>query len=151
MTILGNYTLHTKLGKGSFANVYRATSNTNGEEYAVKVISIEKLGTDPRLHQNLTSEIEIMRDYNHEGICRLYEHFSTPKHINLVIEFCAGGDLQKFIKKHSRLSNNTTKYFIKQLALGLRFLHQKNIIHRDIKSQVISIYFIFFLFTHKIK
>ena len=136
MTTLGNYTLHSKLGKGSFANVYKASSNINGRDFAIKVISIEKLGSDPRLHQNLTSEIEIMRDYNHVGICRLFEHFTTPKHINLVIEYCAGGDLQKFIKRHTKLSNIVTKTFLKQLAFGLQFLHQKNIIHRDIKSQV---------------
>ncbi len=135
---VGQYCLFQKLGKGSFANVYKAYHVVNKKEFAIKVISLDKLGNDERLHQNLLSEIGIMRDYHHESIVLLVEHFTSANRIYLVLEFCAGGDLQKFIRKHTRLDEiKCVRRFIFQLASGLDFLHKKNIIHRDIKSQVI--------------
>jgi serine/threonine-protein kinase ULK/ATG1 len=134
---IGNYELTQKLGEGSFALVFRGIHIVSKSEVAVKVIPIEKLGNDPRLHQNLMSEIAIMRDYIHEGICRLFESFSSKSSIYLVLEYCAGGDLQKYIRKNGRLNEYiSVRRFLKQLADGLKFLHDKNIIHRDIKSQV---------------
>lgn len=135
MTPWGNYKLTQKLGKGSFASVFKAIDERTGEIVAIKVISIERLGNDQRLHQNLMSEIDIMKNYIHPCICQLHENFSNSKHISLVIQYCAGGDLQKFIRKSTRLSEGLTRKFLVQLAAGLEFLHEKNIIHRDIKSQ----------------
>jgi serine/threonine-protein kinase ULK2 len=136
---VGNYELVSKIGKGSFASVYKARNIKTGTVVALKVITIERLGEDERLHQNLTSEIEIMRDYNHTNICLLHEHFNTKKHINLVIEFCAGGDLQKYIRGKGRLREAVSRKFIAQLADGLEFLHSKSVVHRDIKSQVFKL------------
>lgn len=136
MTSWGNnYKLTQKLGKGSFASVYKAVDERTGETVAIKVISIERIGNDQRLHQNLMSEIDIMKNYKHSCICQLRENFSSSKHISLVLQYCAGGDLQKFIRKTTRLSESVTRKFLVQLAAGLGFLHEKNIIHRDIKSQ----------------
>lgn len=136
---VGNYELVSKIGKGSFASVYKARNINTGALVALKVIALERLGEDERLHQNLTSEIGIMRDYNHTNICLLHEHFNTKKHINLVIEFCAGGDLQKYIRSKGRLREIVSRSFIAQLADGLDFLHSKNVVHRDIKSQVLKL------------
>jgi len=133
---LGSYDLISKIGKGSFASVYKARNGKDGNIVALKVIALDRLGEDERLRQNLTSEIEIMRDYNHPNICLLHEHFTTSKHINLVIEYCPGGDLQKYIRARGRLREEVARIFITQLSAGLDFLHRKNVIHRDIKSQV---------------
>mmetsp|Transcript_2785 Transcript_2785/g.4197 ORF Transcript_2785/g.4197 Transcript_2785/m.4197 type:complete len:808 (-) Transcript_2785:541-2964(-) len=131
---VGNYTLVNKLGSGSYAHVYKATNNTTGELYAVKVISREKLGS-VKLQENLDNEISIMRDYSHINIVRLFDHFTSSRHIYLALEYCAGGDLQKYIKRYSRIEERVARRFLYQLAQGLKFLHQKNIIHRDIKPQ----------------
>ena len=58
----------------SYIQVYKATNNTTGELYAVKVISREKLGS-VKLQENLDNEISIMRDYSHINIVRLFDHF----------------------------------------------------------------------------
>jgi serine/threonine protein kinase len=66
----------------------------------------------------------------------------------MVFEYCAGGDLARYIHKNKRLSESKAQYFMKQLgkakvpsnyslisitASALRFLRSKNIIHRDLK------------------
>ena len=134
--VVNNYQLCTLLGKGSYAKVYKAVKLDTGEDYAVKAIDMEKIGVDETLRRNLSHEIAIMRGCCHENLCRLVEHFQGSKHIYLVLEYCAGGDLQKFIRKSGRLPEfHVVRTFMKQLSSGLNFLHSRQIIHRDIKSQ----------------
>lgn len=128
---VGKYELISRLGEGSYAKVYRGRDGNTGEEYALKVISKDKLG-DPRLQDNLDSEISIMRDYLHENIVRLYDHFNSSRYIYLVLELCKG-DLSKYIKSCIVLEERVVHKFLQQLAHGLLFLHKKNLIHRDLK------------------
>jgi len=131
---VGNYTLVEKLGQGSYATVYKAHHKSNGGDYAVKVISREKIGS-AKLQMNLEQEISIMKEINHENVVRLFGTFTSKNNIYLVLEFCGGGDLQLFIRKNKRLEESVARRFLIQLARGLHFLHSKNIIHRDIKPQ----------------
>ena len=166
--VVGNYELTSKLGSGSYAQVYKSTNLKTGEHYAIKAISkgtkyslynlpqhdhlsiqrhsftpypsftfsfvtiTEKVG-DPKLMENLEQEIAIMRDYLHENIVQLFEHFSSQRYIYLVLELCPGGDLSKYIKKRGRIDEVVTHGFLKQISDGLQFLQSKNVIHRDLK------------------
>ena len=117
---------------GSYAQVYKCVNLKSRECFAIKAISREKIG-DPKLMENLEQEISIMRDYHHENIVQLFEHFSSTRYIYLVLELCPGGDLSKYIKKCSRLDESAAQGFLLQLAKGLCFLQQNNVIHRDLK------------------
>lgn len=129
---VGDYMLKDKIGKGSYADVYKGYHKTTSVKHAIKVIFKENL-SDPKLLQGLESEIRIMREFNHENIVKLYEYFSSEKNFYLVLELCEGGDLSKFIKKRKRLSERVAHSFLLQLANGLSFLQERNFIHRDLK------------------
>ena len=109
-----------------------------------------------KLKENLTSEINILMALQHPHIVCLVDCFETPKHINLIMEYCSLGDLSYFIKKRDRLAEHETtvdmatkyptspnggfhevvvRHFLKQLASALEFLRAKNLVHRDIKPQ----------------
>jgi serine/threonine protein kinase len=66
-------------------------------------------------------------------VVKLYETFETSRHIMLVMELCAGGDLLNFVRKRKKLTEETAKVIFKQIIEGLGYIHSKNIIHRDIK------------------
>jgi serine/threonine-protein kinase ULK2 len=83
--------------------------------------------------ENLEQEISIMRDYLHENIVQLFEHFSSTRYIYLVLELCAGGDLSKYVRKKTRIEERVAHGFLKQIVDGLQFLQKKNVIHRDLK------------------
>eukprot|EP00614_Pseudopedinella_elastica_P028879 CAMPEP_0172625410 /NCGR_PEP_ID=MMETSP1068-20121228/143676_1 /TAXON_ID=35684 /ORGANISM="Pseudopedinella elastica, Strain CCMP716" /LENGTH=282 /DNA_ID=CAMNT_0013434689 /DNA_START=281 /DNA_END=1126 /DNA_ORIENTATION=- len=133
MTGLEGYSLGSELGRGSFAKVYLAVLQTTGDERAVKKIDRSRLS--PKLLQNLESEISILRDFQHENIVKLHGIDKSKSHIFLVLEYCGGGDLHKFIKQHGRLSEATSQRFMRHLASGLVFLYERQLIHRDIKPQ----------------
>mmetsp|Transcript_60599 Transcript_60599/g.118780 ORF Transcript_60599/g.118780 Transcript_60599/m.118780 type:complete len:504 (-) Transcript_60599:187-1698(-) len=130
---LDEYFLGKELGRGSFAKVYLAIHETTRESRAVKKIDRTRLSA--KLLTNLESEISILRDFQHENIVKLYGIKKTREHIYLVLEFCSGGDLHKFIKTQGRLSEAVSQRFMRHLASGLVFLWQKQLIHRDIKPQ----------------
>ncbi len=129
---VGEYVLKEKIGKGSYADVYKGVHKITGLKYAIKTICKENL-SDPKLLMGLESEIKIMREFFHENIVRLHEYFSSEKNFYLVLELCEGGDLSKYIKKNKRISERVSHSFLLQLANGLSFLQEKNFIHRDLK------------------
>ena len=64
---------------------------------------------------------------------KLYETFETGRHIMLVMELCAGGDLLNFVRKRKKLDEETAKVIFKQVIEGIGYVHSKKILHRDIK------------------
>ena len=129
---VGNYQLKEKIGKGTYADVYKGINKKTGEKYAIKTISKDIL-SEPKLLAGLKCEIDIMKDFIHPNLLRLVEYFSSEKNFYLVLELCEGGDLNKFIRKRKRLSEGLAQAFLIQLASGLSFLQERNFIHRDLK------------------
>ena len=131
---LGEYILGSELGRGSFSKVYLATHERDPRrQRAVKKIQAARLTA--KLLQNLESEISILRNFQHENIVSLDGIEKTASHIYLMLEFCAGGDLHKYIKSQGRLAEPVAQHFMRHLAAGLAFLYQRQLIHRDIKPQ----------------
>jgi serine/threonine-protein kinase ULK/ATG1 len=130
---VGDYQIKERIGKGSFAEVYLGTNLVDGKRYAIKVISKELMNSEPKLAAGLESEIRIMHEFIHPHIVRLHRYFSSEKNFFLVLDYCQGGDLSKFIRKKGRLSEPAALRFLHQLAEGLHFLKEKNFVHRDLK------------------
>lgn len=69
----------------------------------------------------------------HDHVVKIYETIETEKHIIIVMELCAGGDLLNYVRKRRRLKEPFAKKIFKQIIDGLNYIHSKNIAHRDIK------------------
>jgi serine/threonine protein kinase len=103
------------------------------EEFvAIKSINKEFL-EDEKSKKKVMQEVSILKRTRHHNIVRLYETFESKKHILLVMENCAGGDLLNYVRKRRRLNEDLAKYVFRQMIDGLRYCHSKNILHRDIK------------------
>jgi serine/threonine-protein kinase ULK/ATG1 len=128
-----------KIGKGSFATVYLGHHANNPKNLvAIKVVDVDRLSrNNEKLKRHLESEISIMKSIQHEHIVRQLDVVMDPQgeYIYVVLEFCEGGDFSKFLKKHKRLPEEQARYFLGQLADGLKHLHERSIIHRDLKPQ----------------
>lgn len=98
------------------------------QEAAIKHISQERLTV--KLQENLESEISILKNHAHRNIVRLYDIERNDRHIYIVLEYCRGGDLQRFIKgqPRGRLSEGTARHFMRHLAAGLKFLNDRNLV-----------------------
>ena len=150
---VAGYRLEQKLGSGSFASVYKAVkysspdngtesdSNNNNsslpEVVAIKRIDRSSNKITKKVLENLDLEISILETYRHPNIVCLHQAHKSSEHFDLILEYCAGGDLQGLIRtrKLGRLSEPLARRLMRGLTAGLAFLASQNLIHRDIKPQ----------------
>lgn len=139
-SVVGNYIIEEEIGQGSFATVYRARHQTTNALVAIKSVSLNLLSA--KLLSNLDSEIAILRTLQHPHIVSLKDCIKTSHHIHLIMEYCSSGDLSNYIKTSqaagypaSGLDPTLVRGLLAQLASSLRFLRERNLIHRDVKPQ----------------
>ena len=72
-------------------------------------------------------------------IVKMFETYETKKHICIVMEYICAGDLLSYIKKRSKLTEPIAKFIFKQIILAIQYIHNHNIVHRDIKLDNILI------------
>jgi len=118
------------INKGHMARVYILKNQDTNEYFAGKIISKEKLTGKQK--NRLRPEIRIHKQLNHDNIVKFVSFFETPDSYVIVLELCSLS-LLELIKSRKRLTENEVRYYIKQIIEGLKYLHDKKIIHRDLK------------------
>jgi len=128
---VGRYLLDKRIGKGSYAQVWLGHCEDSEDTVAVKVISRHTVNETAQLRQ----EVSVLKRINHDNIVKFIDLKKSVGHYYLVLEYCAGGDLAKFIRSHGRIREESAQKFLRQLSAGLLTLHRLNFIHRDLKPQ----------------
>lgn len=83
----------------------------------------------------LTREIHHHRQLHHPHVTQLYEVIATESNIWLVTELCSGGELFDYLAEKGRLEEEETRVFFGQLCLAVAYVHEKGIVHRDLKLE----------------
>ncbi|NWV43085.1 ULK3 kinase, partial [Grantiella picta] len=131
---LDQFILTERLGSGTYATVYKAYRKRDTRE-VVAVKCVNKRSLNRASVENLLTEIEILKTIRHPNIVELKDFQWDSDHIYLIMEFCAGGDLSRFIRMRRILPEKVARIFLQQLACALKFLHDRNISHLDLKPQ----------------
>eukprot|EP00756_Hemistasia_phaeocysticola_P048893 Hpha_TRINITY_DN23307_c0_g1::TRINITY_DN23307_c0_g1_i1::g.96866::m.96866 len=122
------------LGSGRYGRVYLCRSKANPSELrAVKVLQKEDLRTDTALN-HLVTEIVVLMGNRHESMLPLYNVLHCAKSVYLVMERGKGRNLMDLVKARTRLEVLVVRRIMKQLLAVLNFLHQRGIVHRDVKA-----------------
>lgn len=123
--------LKRELGRGSFGIVHEA--EWNFQTVAVKCYAGTRL--PERIAAEIRHEVAIMLRLQHECLVRLWGLVQENSHpAMLVMEYGANGSLYDYLKSNQAISWSTRLRLAKELSRGLAYLHQENIVHRDIKS-----------------
>ena len=135
---MDNFEIIDILGEGSFSIVYKVKRKLDNQIYALKKVSLQNLIEKKIL--NSLNEIRILASIKSNNVISYKEAFYEEKENSLIIvmEYADNGDLLKKIKKLKKTKiffeeKEIWKIFI-QLIIGLKSLHDLNILHRDIKS-----------------
>lgn len=126
------YTLHEKLGYGSFSRVYKAKAN--GRESACKVIDLEKTSNDYR-NKFLPRELYTLRRLRHPNIIFIYDILTFGQRIYIFMDLADGGDILDYLKANGPIAEQKAKEWFKQTCDALRYVHHYGIVHRDLKSE----------------
>ena len=82
-------------------------------------------------------EAQLLKNLKHPNIVSYKESFQIDGYLNIVMLFCDGGDLYTKIKEQNGkflAETQIVEWFV-QIAMALQYLHDKNILHRDLKTQ----------------
>ncbi|XP_072505319.1 serine/threonine-protein kinase PLK3 [Notamacropus eugenii] len=120
------------LGKGGFARCYEATDTSNGHTYAVKVIPQSRVAK-PHQREKILQEIALHRSLHHRHIVRFSHHFEDESSIYIFLEYCSRKSLAHIWKARHTLLEPEVRYYLRQVIAGLRYLHQRGVLHRDLK------------------
>ncbi|XP_053128760.1 serine/threonine-protein kinase ULK3 isoform X2 [Hemicordylus capensis] len=131
---LEDFILTERLGSGTYATVFKGYRKRNVRE-VVAVKCVNKRSLNKASVENLLTEIEILKTIRHPHIVELKDFQWNKEYIYLIMEYCAGGDLSRFIHARRILPERVARIFLQQLACALKFLHDRNISHLDLKPQ----------------
>jgi NIMA (never in mitosis gene a)-related kinase len=93
---LADFKVMCELGKGAYGVVYKVISVRDGREYVLKKIPIKHLKKNEI--QDVVREAKILRKVENKNIIKSFSHFVEGGHLNIVMEYAEGGDLQKVVK-----------------------------------------------------
>lgn len=126
------YKLGPVLGRGAFSVVFSAVHLLTRVPVAIKSIEKSTL-MDPKRARKLSQEVDIMRNSAHPCLLQLFELIETASHIHLVMEYMSGGSLLSLVQTQGKMSEKAAKVVLGNVASGLKALHERGVVHRDVK------------------
>uniref|UniRef100_H2ZXF2 non-specific serine/threonine protein kinase n=1 Tax=Latimeria chalumnae TaxID=7897 RepID=H2ZXF2_LATCH len=125
------WTITGELGDGAFGKVFKAQNKTSGVLAAAKVI--ETMSKDEL--EDYVVEIDILASCDHQNIVKLLDALYWDSKLWILIEFCPGGAVDAVMLELERgLSEPQIRVICKQTLQSLEYLHNNNVIHRDLKA-----------------
>ncbi|KAJ8117286.1 hypothetical protein OPT61_g1498 [Boeremia exigua] len=130
------YETGPQLGKGGFAICHRAKllghEHLGSSTVALKIVKSKM--EPPKLAQKFVTELQIHSKLSHPNIVEFYRAFSFHSSTYVVLELCENGSLADAIKKRKYFTMPEIRRFMIQTCGAIKYLHQRNIVHRDLKT-----------------
>lgn len=128
------------IGKGSYGRVYLGINFTTGDFLAVKQVEVNQkaAGHDKDKMKEMVSaldqEIDTMRDLEHPNIVQYLGCERKEYSISIFLEYISGGSVGSCLRKHGKFDESLVSSLTKQTLAGLAYLHDKGVLHRDLKA-----------------
>ncbi|XP_015131520.2 serine/threonine-protein kinase Nek5 [Gallus gallus] len=132
---MDRYEILKKIGEGSFGKIFLAKAKVDNEQCVIKEIDLTKMPVKEK--EASQKEVILLAKMKHANIVTFYASLQEENKLYIVMEYCDGGDLMKRINmQHGVLfeEDQILSWFV-QISLGLKHIHDRKILHRDIKSQ----------------
>ncbi|CAK81836.1 unnamed protein product (macronuclear) [Paramecium tetraurelia] len=129
------FKVYKKIGKGNFASVYLAQKIEDQKKMAIKAFSKQAAYAEEQGKEAIVNELKIMRQLNHAHIMQMHEVYETSNSLYVALELLEGGSLYDLIKEKTLLSTTQIQQIMVGVLQGLHHMHQKKIMHRDLKLE----------------
>uniref|UniRef100_A0A8C8C5M7 polo kinase n=1 Tax=Oncorhynchus tshawytscha TaxID=74940 RepID=A0A8C8C5M7_ONCTS len=105
---------------------------SSNKMYAVKVIPQSRV-SKPHQRDKITNEIELHKTLHHKHVVKFSHHFEDQDNIYIFLELCSRKSLAHIWKARHTLTDPEVRYYLRQIISGLKYLHNRGILHRDLK------------------
>jgi len=140
VTSFGDYQIGEFLGKGSFGKVFKGLNTKTGQFVAIKEFALIDQHVVAEHLPLLLKEIQLLEQLHHPNIVRYIDcHLINNLCMHIVMEFMENGSLKNILDRFGIFSESLAARYASQFMLGLEYLHQRDILHRDIKGANILI------------
>lgn len=129
---LGKFEILEELGRGSYGIVYKARDKALNRLVAIKVLHTN-LVNDPSFLSRFKQEAQISARLNHPNLVPVYDFDEANGHYFIVMGYMRGGSLKDLLNQQGPLSKERALKILEQIAEGLGYAHQHEVIHRDLK------------------
>lgn len=133
LTLFDRYDVGCELGKGTYGVVRKAFDTRQQQDVAIKCVCLGEEG----IPSTALREISLLRSLNHSNIIRLYDiQVHQPTGELFLFYECMEMDLYEYMKLHRKaLPEDLSKSYLKQMLLGIDYIHSNSMLHRDLKPQ----------------
>ncbi|XP_048197399.1 serine/threonine-protein kinase Nek5 [Perognathus longimembris pacificus] len=123
------------IGEGAFGKAYLAKEKLNSNHCVIKEVNFAKMPMEER--EASTKEVSLLAKMKHPNIVTFFSSFQEHSRLFIVMEYCDGGDLMSRIHRQRGVlfSEEQILGWFVQISLGLKHIHDRRILHRDIKAQ----------------
>ena len=121
------------LGEGSFGKALLCRRKQDRKLVVVKQIRVSSLSDSEKA--DAIREASVLASLDHPFIVKYYDSFEENGMFFIVMEYCDGGDLAKMIQTSALLSEAEVLHIFVQIVLAIKYIHDKKILHRDLKCQ----------------
>ncbi|XP_048834125.1 serine/threonine-protein kinase Nek5 isoform X2 [Brienomyrus brachyistius] len=134
---MNNYEVVRKIGEGAFGKAFLVKAKDGGSETecVVKEINLRKMPVKEK--EASRKEVVLLSKMKHPNIVMFITSFEERANLYIVMEYCDGGDLMKRISTQRGVlfsEDQIVDWFV-QICLGLKHIHDRKVLHRDIKAQ----------------
>ncbi|KAM9203399.1 serine/threonine-protein kinase Nek5 [Mergus octosetaceus] len=132
---MDKYEILKKIGEGSYGKIFLAKGKVDNEQCVIKEIDLTKMPVKEK--EASQKEVILLAKMKHANIVTFFASLQENNKLYIVMEYCDGGDLMKRINmQHGVLfdEDQILSWFV-QISLGLKHIHDRKILHRDVKAQ----------------
>ncbi|XP_059370833.1 serine/threonine-protein kinase Nek3 isoform X3 [Carassius carassius] len=131
---MDQYSLVKVIGQGSFGRALLVQPINGEQNYVMKEIRLPKADSGIR---NSRREAVLLSRMKHSNVVAFKDSFEADGHLYIVMEFCSGGDLLLRIRQQKNVlfTEDVILKWFAQMCLGTKHIHDKRVLHRDLKSK----------------
>ncbi|VDN23154.1 unnamed protein product [Gongylonema pulchrum] len=123
-----------EIGRGGFGVVYRARCIAVGKPWSGTNVAIKKIDITRAPIHRVELELEALSRLIHENIVKFYDQFQENGAQYIIMEYCKHRSLREYVKKNGKLSDFSAAYILRQLVSAVKYIHENNMIHRDLSA-----------------
>jgi len=122
------------LGKGSFGHVKLVQDVRSGKTYALKAVSKAQI-VQTGQQGHVMSEKKVMQNMEHPFLIQLFNTYKDKDRLYFLLELCLGGELFTVLREKTLFDEDTARFYAASVILAFEYMHDMNIIYRDLKPE----------------